>query len=555
MFKKNSKILVLALICMTGALFFSCSSDPIKEEIVVTPEPEKPDPEPEEPITADPNKVVNINTGSVVGEMYNFWSTRPMINQTRFTSTNFTSSLVGIKPYVKSYNLVRVLGGRTDDKNNFYKGVDASGKIITDFSDLLTSMRGFMNTGFKPRIVLDNVPWDMSGERIVDTYGNTKPPVDYDIWRQYINSFLQTLITEFGYNKVKTWRFRVSTEPNYTPHHWRGTRDEYFKHYDITVDEVLKVIPDAIIGPGNLLTEGAAKWTTDIIDHCAIGTNYATGATGTRMSFFCLSYYEKLDQKTIKFKEKVQPYRTKLNSYPQFKDIPFDIQEFGILRGDYGKRGLSLSDATELGASWYATIAAMAYEFNVTEIYDWGQESEGLASGRRNVTEMFLKMEGGNRLASDHNFDGFTGVIPVVKNGKIYLLAYNHNTTRNSNASRVMYPVIEGGEVTSASKWKMNEWTIDKTHGIFMNELYKDVRAAGVANKTTNSARIYGSRLDDYFEAGWKNVFDVNKSKYQTLAKLPKTINNSLIEVRDDKITLKVELEPHSVKLIELIPE
>ncbi|WP_139956555.1 GH39 family glycosyl hydrolase [Flavicella sediminum] len=554
MFVINRKILFSVAFCITSALFFSCSSDPVEEEIVVTPKPEEP--EPEGPVTVDPDKVVAINTGAVVGELYNFWSTRPMINQTRFTGTGFTSSLVGIKPYVKSYNLVRVLGGRTDDKNNFYKGVDASGKIITDFSDLLTSMRAFMKTGFKPRIVLDNVPWDMSGDRVVDTYGNSKPPINYDLWRQYINAFLQTLITEFGQNTVKTWRFRVATEPNYTPHHWRGTRDEYFKHYDITVDEVLKVIPDAIIGPGNLLTEGAATWTTDIIDHCATGTNYATGTKGTKMSFFCLSYYEKLDQKTIKLEEKIAPYRAKLNSYPQFKDIPFDIQEFGILKGDNGKRGLSLSDATEVGASWYATIAEMAYQYRISEIYDWGQEStDGLATGRRNVTEMFLKMEGGNRLVAEHNFSGFTGVIPVVKNGRIYILAYNHNTTRSSTASKVMYPVIEGGEVSSTSTWKMNEWTIDKTHGVFMNELYKDVRAAGVANKTTSSARIYGNRPDDYFEDGWNSVFDANKTKYENLAKLPKTIDGTLIEVRDTKITLKVELEPHSVKLIELIPQ
>ena len=548
-------IVFFLLLC---TIFFTCSkSEDIEEVIIENPEPEEPE-EPEEPFTpivADPDKVVAINTGAVVGEMYNFWSTRPMINQTRFSSSGFTSGLNLIKPYVKSYNLVRILGGRTDNKNDFYKGVDGSGNIITDFSGLITDMRNFMQTGFKPRIVLDNVPWEMNAIKEVNTYGNTNPPDDYDIWRQYINAFLQTLIDEFGVNEVKTWRFRVATEPNFTPQHWNGTKEEFFKHYDITVDEVLKVIPDAIIGPGNNLTEGAATYTTEIIDHCANGTNYATGATGTKMDFFGISYYEKIDQNTIKFPETVESYRAKLNSYSQFSDIPFDIQEFGILRDENGIRGISLTDGTEFGASWYARIADLAYDSRITEIYDWGQEIEAsnLPQGRRNVTEMFLKMEGGNRLEAIHNISGHVGVIPVVKGDIIYLLVYNHNTTRNSSAARTLFPVLEGGQIAGGTNWKMNEWTVDKTHGIMMHELYKDVRAAGVGEKT--NGRIYGNRPSDRFEDGWKDVLNANLSKYTQLAKLPKTVTDSIVKKHEGKLTLKVDLEPHSVKLIELIPE
>lgn len=539
-------------------VFFTCtkSEEVLKEEPKEEVKEEPKEETPTKPTIDDPNKVVTINTGSIIGKMYNFWSTRPMINQTRFSATGFVSRLDKIKPYVKNYNLVRVLGGRTDNKNNFYKGVDASGNIITDFSDLIVNMRDFMRTGFKPRIVLDNVPWDMSLPKIVDTYGNSKPPTDYGIWRQYINAVLQAFVNEFGINEVKTWRFRVATEPNYTPNHWRGTKDDYFKHYDITVDEVLKVIPDAIIGPGNMLTESVATYTTELIDHCANGTNYATGEKGTKMDFFCLSYYEKMDQNRINLPQTVAPYRTKLDSYPQFRDIPLDIQEFGILRDENKKRGLSLSDATEFGASWYATIADMAYQYRITEIYDWGQESvDDLATGRRNVTSMFLKMEDGNRLETIDNLSGFSGIIPVVKNDNIYLMVYNHNTKRSSTSSTTLYPVIEGGQIAGSTKWKMNEWTIDKNNGIFMHELYKDVRAAGVPNKTTNSARIYGNRPDDYFEDGWNNVFDVNKTKYERLAELPQTIKDSIVHKIDGDITLKVSLEPHSVKLIELIPQ
>ena len=561
--KNNTTFLQMLLVAFISITIISCTKDEIIEEIEAVEDPvEDPidvpvvDPSVIDLSGIDASKIVTINTASSEGLFYNFWSTRPMINQTRFNSASFRNSLESIKPYVKSYNLVRMMGGRSDNQNTFYKGVDNSGKIIVDFSELITSLQNFRLTGFKPRIVLDNVPWEMSLPRVDDTYGNSKPPNDYGIWRQYVNAYLQALVDAFGMSEVKTWRFRIATEPNYSPHHWRGTKEEFFKHYDITVDEVLKVIPDAIVGPGNLLTEGAVgKFSTEIIDHCATGTNYATGLKGTQMDFFCLSYYEKFDKKEVRFEDVVKPYRDKLNSYSQFSNIPFDIQEFGVLRGDNANRGLSLHDATEMGASWYATIVDLAFQNKITEIYHWGQEAEGgdLPTGLRNVTEMFLKLEGGVRMFAQENLSGFSGVIPVSKNGKIYLLIYNHNTSRNSTNSKTIYPKLEGSQISNTTKWKMNEWTVDKEHSVFMNELYKDVRNAGIGEKS--KGRIYGNRTSDFFEDGWKNVFNSNVSKYENLSKLSSTIDGFIVGKKDGYLALKIELAPHSVKLIELIPQ
>lgn len=562
--KSCKKFLGVFLVIIIVSGVYTCSkSNPVEEVVVKTPDPTpdpKPDPDPEEPgvideSEVDPNQLVTINTSAVVGTFHNFWSTRPMINQTRFNASGFRNSIISIKDYVKSYNLVRTMGGRTDNLNMFYQGVDASGNIITDFSGLITSMRNFMSTGFKPRIVLSKVPWEMVANKVVNTYGNTSPPDNYDHWRQYVNAFLTTLVNEFGMSEVKTWRFRVSTEPNYTPNHWNGSMEDYFKHYDITVDEVLKVIPDAIIGPGNMLTEGVATYTTQLIDHCANGTNYATGATGTKMDFFSISYYEKIDQNTMALPNKIKPYRDKLNSIPQFSNIPLDIQEFGILRDENRTRGLSLSDATELGASWYATVADMVNEYRINEVYDWGMEIESsdLPQGRKNVMRMLQKMEDGNRLDAVENLNGYAGVIPVLKGDIVYLLVYNHNPSRTSTAKRIMYPKLEGGLVASGTTWRMNEWTVDKNHGIMMHELYKDVRNAGVGEKT--NGRIYGNRPSDRFEDGWKNVLNANLSKYEDLAKTPKTITDSLVGKKNESLILKIDLEPHAVKLIELIPE
>lgn len=508
---------------------------------------------------------VSVDTDRTVGPLYNFWSTRPMINANRFNGRGFRESIEPIKSYVTSYNFVRMLGGRNDDQQEYFKGVDANGRMIADFSELVTTMRNILSTGFEPRIVLDNVPWKMSGPRVKQVYGNAKPAEDYDLWRQYINGFMQTLVDEFGMDAVKTWRFRVGTEPNFAPDHWTGTKEEFFRHYDITVDEVLKVVPEAIIGPGNLLTERVAEWDLELIDHCARGRNYATGETGTQMDFFSISYYDKLDLNNVRMNELIPRFRQKLDSYPQFRDIPFDIQEFGVLRDEDRNRGLSLSDASDLGASWYATVADLAYEYGIDEIYDWGQElslgrvdpAEPMPSGRRHVTTLFQKMEGGERLQSTDpravdNKNSFAGVIPVRKDDRLYLLVYNHHTERDGDNARTLEVRLSGDDIARNDQWTMNQWTVDRDHGVILDDLYADVIAAGVRQKP--KGRAWGNRPADRFEDGWERVFESNLKKYLALAELPQTQSGTRVEASGGRLVLHVPLTRHCVQLIELTP-
>jgi xylan 1,4-beta-xylosidase len=151
------------------------------------------------------------------------------------------------------------------------------------------------------------------------------------------------------------------------------------------------------------------------------------------------------------------------------------------------------------------------------------------------------------------NFSGFSGVVPVTKDGKVYLLIYNHNTTRNSTNSKTFYPKLEGSLISGTTKWRVNEWTIDKENSVLMHQLYSDIRKAGIGEKT--NGRIYGNRPSDRFDDGWKNVLNSNLSKYKSLSKLSQTVKDSLVGTNTNNLMLKVDLAPHAVKLIELIPE
>jgi xylan 1,4-beta-xylosidase len=70
--------------------------------------------------------------------------------------------------------------------------------------------------------------------------------------------------------------------------YWQGTREEYFKLYDFSVDAVLRALPEARIGgpdstgPGN---SKAADFLRAFLEHCAHEKNYATGKVGSHLDF------------------------------------------------------------------------------------------------------------------------------------------------------------------------------------------------------------------------------------------------------------------------------
>ena len=98
--------------------------------------------------------------------------------------------------------------------------------------------------------------------------------------------------------------------------------------YDYTVAAVLSVLPNADIGPGNIIdpvkTRKWKSWGTEIIDHCANGTNHVTGQIGTRLGFFGSSYYTAVGTTDERFDDLVHVLRSKLDEHAQFADAPHE---------------------------------------------------------------------------------------------------------------------------------------------------------------------------------------------------------------------------------------
>jgi xylan 1,4-beta-xylosidase len=112
------------------------------------------------------------------------------------------------------------------------------------------------------------------------------PPKDYQKWAELVFQFVRHLRERYGDAEVRSWLWEVWNEPDIA--YWQGTRDEFFKLYDYSVDAVLRALPDAHVGgpdstgPAN---PKAAEFLRSFLDHCAHQQNFVTGKTGARLDF------------------------------------------------------------------------------------------------------------------------------------------------------------------------------------------------------------------------------------------------------------------------------
>ncbi|MHC4442198.1 MAG: GH39 family glycosyl hydrolase [Planctomycetota bacterium] len=501
---------------------------------------------------------ISIYADRAVGGCYNFWSTRNFTSQDMFARLEVREGVRQRNPFMKYVNCVRLIGGRTDKKNQFFKGVDADGNIQCDFTLLIEYLQGILDWGYTPRIVLDNVPTAMSDPPQMHKYGNTYPPKDYRIYHAYIKAVVQAMVDAFGMDTVRQWRFRVMTEPDLYPNHWAGTKQEYLKLYDYAVDAVTSVIPDADVGPGNIMAPEVNphrpkkhnKWALEIVDHAGEGKNYCTGATGTRMRFLSCSWYGQIGRPVDYFELAIKKIRARLDRYPQFHDLPIEVAEFGVLTDQYGKRMWGM-DATEWGGSWFAAIADRAYRLEANRIHLWSTTSWGIWHPQAQVISMLERMAGRDRLAVETKSSSAArcGVIACRKDDKLILLVYHHRRFRYPKAPEHITLRIHDKRMTVNQPWTITERRVDANHSIFMHEFINDCQQAGL--KPVPDKPIFAGQCSAFGREGMK-LFHKNREKYQALAELQQIRSNDPIKVGDSGAVLELNMPAHSVSLLEI---
>lgn len=208
--------------------------------------------------------------------------------------------------YVRVHNLLTSGDGTASLKwgsTNVYTE-DSSGRPIYSWTILDQIFDAFRSSGLKPLVEIGFMPEALSSHPkpyrhdfprtpVAEIYtGWAYPPNDYGKWSELVFQFVHHLRERYGDAEVKTWLWEVWNEPDID--YWKGTREEFFKLYDVTVDATLRALPEARIGgpdstgPGNAR---AADFLRAFLEHCAHGKNFANGRQGSRLDF--ISFHPK----------------------------------------------------------------------------------------------------------------------------------------------------------------------------------------------------------------------------------------------------------------------
>jgi xylan 1,4-beta-xylosidase len=216
------------------------------------------------------------------------------------------AALDAVPTYVRVHNLLTTGDGSASLKwgsTNVYTE-DASGHPVYSYEIVDRIFDAFHAAGIKPLVEIGFMPkalsthpepyrHDFPRTSVGEIYtGWAYPPKDYQKWSELVFHFVDHLRKRYGDAEVKSWLWEVWNEPDIG--YWQGTREEYFKLYDYTVEATLRSLPEATIGGPDTTGPGsqrASDFLRAFLDHCAHGENYATSKTGSHLDF--ISFHPK----------------------------------------------------------------------------------------------------------------------------------------------------------------------------------------------------------------------------------------------------------------------
>ncbi len=265
-------------------------------------------------LPTDQGKEVHVRVDT--SESEGLW--RPVWNYFGYDEPNYTYAENGKKllgelrgldksgktpVYVRVHNLLTSGDGSSSLKwgsTNAYTE-DAKGNPVYDWKIVDRIFDTFHEEGITPLVEVGFMPeaLSVSPEPYRHTFprgdiftGWAYPPKDYGKWEELVYQFATHLRNRYGDREVKNWLWEVWNEPDIP--YWKGTQEEFFKLYDHAAQGVLRALPEAKVGGPDTTGAGGAKaaeYLRAFLEHCARGTNAATGKQGAPLSF--ISFHPK----------------------------------------------------------------------------------------------------------------------------------------------------------------------------------------------------------------------------------------------------------------------
>jgi xylan 1,4-beta-xylosidase len=207
------------------------------------------------------------------------------------------AALSPVPVYVRVHNLFTSGDGSASLKwgsTNVYTE-DAAGNAVYNWTIVDRIFDTFHAAGIRPLVEIGFMPEALSThpqpyrhnfpQGSVFT-GWAYPPKDYAKWAELVFQFVRHLRARYGDGEVRSWLWEIWNEPDIA--YWQGTREEFFKLYDYSVDAVLRAFPEATVGGPDSTGPSYPKaedFLRAFLEHCAHQKNYVKGKTGSRLDF------------------------------------------------------------------------------------------------------------------------------------------------------------------------------------------------------------------------------------------------------------------------------
>lgn len=156
---------------------------------------------------------------------------------------------------------------RLSDFPLFAKMPKANQIVELNFKEVGVVFDNILAAGFKPFVELSFMPSALASKKIFGFHykNNITPPKSYKRWKAFIKEFIMFLIARYGLEEVKTWYFEVWNEPDIKVIFFRGTKEDYFKLYETTVEAIKSVSTEIRVGGPS--TSGCL-WISDFVKFC-----------------------------------------------------------------------------------------------------------------------------------------------------------------------------------------------------------------------------------------------------------------------------------------------